>query len=30
MDQGSRVAHDQLLMILLSACVLQERFRLAA
>jgi asparagine synthase (glutamine-hydrolysing) len=30
MDQGSRVAYDQLLMILLSACVLQERFRLAA
>ena len=30
MDQGSRVAYDQLLMFLLSACVLQERFRLAA
>jgi asparagine synthase (glutamine-hydrolysing) len=30
MDEGSRVAHDQVLMILLSACVLQERFRLAA
>jgi asparagine synthase (glutamine-hydrolysing) len=30
MDQGSRVAYDQLLMMLLSACVLQERFRLAA
>jgi asparagine synthase (glutamine-hydrolysing) len=30
MDQGARVAYDQLLMFLLSACVLQERFRLAA
>lgn len=30
MDQGSRVAHDQVLMMLLSACVLQERYRLAA
>jgi asparagine synthase (glutamine-hydrolysing) len=30
MEEGSRVAYDQLLMILLSACVLQERFRLAA
>jgi asparagine synthase (glutamine-hydrolysing) len=30
MDQGSRVAYDQLLMLLLSACALQERFRLAA
>jgi asparagine synthase (glutamine-hydrolysing) len=30
MDPGSRVAYDQLLMILLSACVLQERFQLAA
>jgi asparagine synthase (glutamine-hydrolysing) len=30
MDEGSRVAIDQLLMFLTSACVLQERFRLAA
>jgi asparagine synthase (glutamine-hydrolysing) len=30
MDEGSRVAYDQLLMMLLSACVLQQRFRLAA
>jgi len=30
MDQGSRVASDQLLMMLLSACVLQERYKLAA
>jgi len=30
MDQGSRVAYDQVLMIILSACVLQERYRLAA
>ena len=30
MDVGSRVAYDQPLMMLLSACVLQERFRLAA
>ncbi|MEO8138961.1 MAG: asparagine synthase (glutamine-hydrolyzing) [Gemmatimonadota bacterium] len=30
MSQGSRVAYDQILMILLSACVLQERYRLAA
>jgi asparagine synthase (glutamine-hydrolysing) len=30
MDQGSRVAYDQLLMMLLSACVLQERYKLAA
>jgi len=29
MDEGSRVANDQVLMILVSACVLQERFRLA-
>lgn len=27
MDEGSGVANDQVLMILLSACVLQERFR---
>jgi asparagine synthase (glutamine-hydrolysing) len=30
MDEGSRVAVDQLLMFLTSACVMQERFRLAA
>lgn len=30
MDEGARVVHDQLLMTLLSACVLQERFGLAA
>jgi asparagine synthase (glutamine-hydrolysing) len=30
MDQGSRVAYDQVLMVILSACVLQERYRLAA
>ena len=30
MDEGSGVANDQVLMILLSACVLQERFRPAA
>ena len=30
MNEGSRVAYDQVLMILLSACVLQQRFRLAA
>jgi len=30
MSEGARVAHDQLLMMLLSACVLQERYRLAA
>jgi asparagine synthase (glutamine-hydrolysing) len=30
MDEGARVAVDQLLMFLTSACVLQERFRLAA
>ena len=30
MDEGSRVANDQILMLLLSACVLQERFGLAA
>ena len=30
MDDGSRVANDQVLMLLTSACVLHERFRLAA
>jgi asparagine synthase (glutamine-hydrolysing) len=30
MDEGSRVANDQVLMLLVSACILQERFRLAA
>ncbi|MBI3448927.1 MAG: asparagine synthase (glutamine-hydrolyzing) [Acidobacteria bacterium] len=30
MDEGSRVAVDQVLMILMSACVLHERFRLGA
>jgi hypothetical protein len=30
MDDGSRVAIDQVLMMLLSACVLQEGFQLAA
>ena len=30
MDVGSRVAYDQILMMILSACALQERFRLAA
>lgn len=30
MDEGSRVAMDQVLMILVSACVLHERFHLAA
>jgi asparagine synthase (glutamine-hydrolysing) len=30
MDEGSRVANDQVLMILTSACVLQDRFHLAA
>jgi len=29
MDEGSRVANDQVLMTLASACVLQERFHLA-
>ena len=29
MDEGSGVANDQVLMILLSACVLQDRFRLS-
>jgi asparagine synthase (glutamine-hydrolysing) len=30
MDEGSRVANDQVLMLLTSACMLHERFRLAA
>jgi asparagine synthase (glutamine-hydrolysing) len=30
MDAGARLAYDQILMILTSACVLQERFQLAA
>ncbi len=30
MDEGARVANDQVLMILVSACVLHERFHLAA
>lgn len=30
MDEGARVANDQVLMLLVSACVLQERFALAA
>jgi asparagine synthase (glutamine-hydrolysing) len=30
MDESERVANDQVLMVALSACVLQERFRLAA
>ena len=30
MDEGSRIATDQVLMSLVSACVLQDRFRLAA
>ena len=30
MDEGSRVANDQVLMHLTSACILHERFRLAA
>jgi len=30
MDEGSRVAYDQVLMVILSACVLQDRYRLAA
>jgi asparagine synthase (glutamine-hydrolysing) len=30
MDEGSRAANDQVLMLLVSACVLHERFRLAA
>jgi asparagine synthase (glutamine-hydrolysing) len=30
MDDGSRVAHDQILMLVVSACVLSERYRMAA
>jgi asparagine synthase (glutamine-hydrolysing) len=30
MDEGARVANDQILMILVSACILQERFALGA
>jgi asparagine synthase (glutamine-hydrolysing) len=30
MDEGDRVANDQVLMLLVSACVLHERFGLAA
>jgi asparagine synthase (glutamine-hydrolysing) len=30
MDEGSRVSNDQVLMLLVSACVLQEGFHLAA
>ena len=30
MDEGSRVANDQILMMLVSACVLQEGFQLSA
>jgi asparagine synthase (glutamine-hydrolysing) len=30
MDEGARVANDQVLMTVVSACVLQERFQLAA
>ena len=30
MDESSRVANDQVLMILVSACVLQDRFHLAS
>jgi asparagine synthase (glutamine-hydrolysing) len=30
MDDGARIANDQVLMILLSMCVLQERYGLAA
>jgi len=30
MDEGAQVANDQVLMLLVSACVLHERFRLAA
>jgi asparagine synthase (glutamine-hydrolysing) len=30
MDDGARVANDQTLMTLVSACVLHERFRLSA
>ena len=30
MDEGARIANDQVLMLLVSTCVLHERFRLAA
>jgi asparagine synthase (glutamine-hydrolysing) len=30
MDEGSRVANDQVLMLVVSACILHERFHLAA
>ena len=30
MDESARVANDQVLMILISACILQERFALSA
>jgi asparagine synthase (glutamine-hydrolysing) len=30
MDDGGRVSNDQTLMLIASACVLQERFKLAA
>jgi asparagine synthase (glutamine-hydrolysing) len=30
MDESSRVANDQVLMMVLSACVLQDGFRLSA
>jgi asparagine synthase (glutamine-hydrolysing) len=30
MDEGSRIANDQVLMTLVSACILQERLCLAA
>jgi asparagine synthase (glutamine-hydrolysing) len=30
MDDGSRVANDQILMMIASACVLNERYRMAA
>jgi asparagine synthase (glutamine-hydrolysing) len=30
MDEGSRVANDQILMVLVSACVLQQRFQMSA
>ena len=30
MDESSRIANDQVLMTVVSACVLQDRFRLAA
>jgi hypothetical protein len=28
MDDGSRVANDQILMLVVSACVLNERYRM--